>query len=671
MSKKKTKTVQRPKFNAFTDYYKSRLYEYLISKLPKLTEKEKQIIKKAYSTAYKAHFNIRRKGGDREAYITHPVEVAIILADEMGFGPTTIAAALLHDVVEDSKYTIKDINDNFGKIIALIVSGVTKITDHGDKRENNILPIINNTSQTNYFLNMLTLIPDDFRVLLIKIADRLHNMRTMEDMPKNSRKIKSSENLYIYARLAAMSGLWNIKKELEDLSFKYILPKQYFKLVAIKNQCDKKIKTNIKNFQKQLKEILISDYDFEIKTTDRSLFSIYQKINKYKKGYESIHNVYSTRIIVDVSNKDKRKEKSVKRKVAYNLYLQITDHFYQKDKSFKDWILHPRNNGFSALIFVVMFERKWLEVQILSKKDSIIADKGWINKYNAPGLKNLQTQIKEDMSELVNRLDENKSTQTYQIFTPERDVVELPKGATVLDFAFRIHTNLGLKCFGANIDEKDVKVRINHVLENNNVVKIITNDSVKPKIKWLDYVTTTKAKNAIKKYLKKKIVKKNKSTKKFNEDIDFHPKKPLEINKNIVFKEATCCKPVLGDDAMAYRTNENKFIIHHESCNKVITIRASDSQNTTTVKWGDFPDDYRFLAEIGVKGEDRLGIMKDLIDVITVKLELNINKIKVENDLGLFKGDIQIFVKNIDVLNKTIDEIKKIDDMYDVFRKIN
>ncbi|MBN2662126.1 MAG: bifunctional (p)ppGpp synthetase/guanosine-3',5'-bis(diphosphate) 3'-pyrophosphohydrolase [Bacteroidales bacterium] len=672
IEKNSTNSIQRPKFNGFTDYYKKRLFSFLKLNLPHLTTSEARMINKAYLTAYKAHLGVQRQGGDHEAYISHPVEVAVIIAKEMGFGPTSIAAALLHDVVEDNiNYTHETISKSFNQEIALIVAGVTKITDHGDERKAGV-DIENTSSQKKYFKNMLTLIPDDFRVLLIKAADRLHNMRTMDDMPENSQKIKSSENLYIYSRLAGMAGLWNIKSELEDLSFKYLYPLEYNQLVEIKEKNIEKIKKKNQDFQKKLQQLLISDYDFEISTTKRSLYSVWNKIKKYRKEFINVHNYTSTRIIIDVNSKCKNKEIKVKRKIAYDLYLQITSDYYEKDNSLRDWIIHPKQNGFSALVFDVMYNGEWQEIQIMSKKDSIIADRGWINKENAPGLVNLQKQIREDLSEIINTLDGGESTGMLHLFTPKGDIIELPKGSTILDFAFKIHTNLGLKCLGGVIDGQDMKVKRNYILQNTQVVKIIIDENITPKANWLDFVITSRARTSLKNYFKKEetIIYNTKDSK----DIQNHyinRKKPFELNSSINFKLAKCCRPVYGDKAMVYKRIDNQLIIHHENCQKALTYRANDSENTTTVLWGKFEGVQTYITEIEVEGTDRIGMLKDIINAITITLEKNINKIKVENQEGFFKGHLEIYVKESKEIKEIIDNLLDIRGMISVIRKFN
>lgn len=664
--------VQRPKFNGFTDYYKKRLFDFLKSKLPRLTTAENRMINKAYATAYDAHWGVLRKGGDKEAYISHPIDVAVIIAQEMGFGPTSITAALLHDVVEDNEnYTHETIVKKFNVEIALIVAGVTKITNHGDKGVEDI-DIDNISSQKQYFTNMLTLIPDDFRVLLIKVADRLHNMRTMDDMPENSRRIKSSENLYIYSRLAGMAGLWNIKKELEDRSFRYLYPDEYYQLIGIKERHIKGIEKRIKELQSKLANLLVSDYDFEITTNKCSLFNVWNKIKKERKEFVNVHNYTSIRIIIEVNNESRKKEMIVKRKIAYDLYLQITNIYHEKDNSLRDWILHPKQNGFSALIFDVMYLGEWKEIQIMSKKDSIIADKGWINSENAPGLLNLQSQIRDDLSEIINKLDEGKSTKMLHLFTPRGDLVEIQKGATVLDFAFKIHTSLGFKCIGAEIDGKDKRIKRNHVLENTQVVKIIVDDKITPKSSWLDFVITARARIALKNYFKKeKNIIVAPKEKKLKNDYKINRRKPFKINSSIDYKLATCCKPVYGDRAMVYKRNDNQLIIHHENCPKAITYRANDSENTTTVKWGEFNTIHDFITEIEVEGNDRIGMLKDIINVITVDLNKNISKIRVENNNGFFKGKIEIFVKEASEINEITKYLMQIAEMKSVTRNFS
>ncbi len=663
--------MRKPRFRGFTDHYKKRLYAYLLTKIPKLTEKEKHLIRKAYVTAYNAHYGVVRKGGNREAYISHPVEVAIIIADEMGFGPTSIAAALLHDVVEDSDdYSAETITELFNNDISLIVAGVTKITDHGNERNN--VDINDITAQKEYFTNMLKLIPEDYRVLLTKAADRLHNMRTMQDMPENSKRIKSSENLYIYSRLAGMAGLWNIKKELEDRSFMYLYPKEYNEITSIKKRYEPTIKNKIAKLNNKLKDFINSDYDIEIQTTSRSLYSVWEKMKKHKTSFVNIHNFHSTRIIIDINNKDKKKEKLVKRKVAHNLYLQITNRYHEKDRSLRDWILTPRNNGFSALVFDVMFNGEWREIQILSKKDEVIADKGWLDKDNAPGLINLQKQIREDLSQIIDTFEGRKSAETYHFFTPKGDLIELPKGATVLDFAYSIHTDLGSHCIGAIIDGHERKVSRSHILNNTDIVQIITDERVTPKPVWLENIVTARAKIAIKTYLRKEkiVFEKEKHTDSTSE-YKISRRKPFEINETIKFTLAGCCKPVFGDKAMIYKRKDGKLIVHHENCRRAIPLRATNSDDTTTVIWGEFPADRTYLTKIELEGKDTPGILHEIITVISSKMNLNMNNFFLQKENDFFTGYLEFFVHNNTKIDMVIDELQKINGILTVYRKFD
>jgi GTP pyrophosphokinase len=657
-----------PKFKSFTNKYRKELFQYLIYNMPKLTEFDRDLIWKAYKIAYDAHINVTRKGGEKDPYITHPVEVAKIIANEMGFGATSIAAALLHDVVEDNEhYTLDYIKKEFNEDIALIVEGVTKITSHGDEKES--LDINDETAQKNYYINLLKKIPNDYRVLLIKVADRIHNMRTMDDMPEKSRNIKSAENMIIYAPLAGRTGLWNIKKELEDRSFKYLKNDEYNQTIALKKRYDNIIKVSLVEFQKELNIFVVNDYDFRIITTQKSIYSTWNKITKQRIPYEKIHNLYSTRIVVNLSCKDKNKEKVVKRKVLFSIYLQISEIY--EVKNLRDWVIKPKNNGFCALVFDVMYKGNWQEIQLLTEADNVIADRGFFDKEHAPGLTQLQIDIRQDISEVMNQIEDQNSNKTIRIYTPKGRNFDLPENVTVLDFAFQIHTDLGMKCWGAKINNEDRRVSRSYKLRNNDQVEILTVDYLKPSFEWLQCATLSRTKKIISNYLKKEnptefedYLNKNKTL----EGIDFNPKAKFVINNSILFNTAKCCMPVWGEDALVFRNkNNNSFLIHSSVCPNALDLLAKSAENIAIVEWGIFPDDYFFLAELDFDGRDRLGITKDIIDVFS-KYRISIHRILVDQIGEHFKGNTQIYVKNFDQLNMAINEIKQIKDLYKVER---
>lgn len=659
--------MEIPKFESFNEEYKQKLYEYLIYSLPRLSEEDRKLITKAYNVAYEAHKNVFRKTGNIP-YITHPVEVAIIVAQEMGFGATSIASALLHDVVEDNQnYDLKYIEKEFGKEIAKIVEGVTKITQIGNQKKS--INIEDATAQRIYFINLLTTIPHDFRVLLIKVADRLHNMRTMDAMPEKSQKIKSAENMYIYAELARMAGLWKIKKELEDRSFKYLMPEQFENMLRLKKQYDNTLKVNIGEFQQKIRNFINTDYDFEIFTTQKSLYEIWQKITQEHIPYENIHNKYSTQIVVHVTHKDVTKELKVKRRILYDIYVQISNVYDIRD--FKDWVKHPKKNGFSALVFDVMYEGKWQEVQLMTYKDFMISERGWYDKVNsAPGLINLQKDISKDISEVINQIESKLGPKVIYVFTPKGKKIELPEGATVLDFAFTIHRDIGLKCWGAILNEEDKRVPRSHKLKNMDQVNIQTIDYIRPTFEWLEQATMARTKKILRNYLKKNypqqyqdyMKKKNKI-----KEIGFNSKKPILLDNSINFQMAKCCKPVIGEKCFVHRELNDMLVVHTATCSKTLNLLANDSSNIAIVEWGTFPSDFTVDTELELDGKDRRGIAEEIIDKI-YNSSAFLTRITLEQIGEFFKGIISLKVHNLQELNEIIENISVIPDVYHIKR---
>lgn len=655
--------VKMPKYSGngkITDYYKKRLLVYFLSNLPKMSPIEEKRIKKAYFTAFAAHKGVFRKGGEQEPYITHPVEVAIIVSKEMGFGTTSVIAALLHDVVEDNPdYSLDYIKEQFGEKVRIIVDGVTKITRISGKAS---------SEQLETFRNMILTIPKDFRVLLIKIADRLHNMRTMDDMPDNSRRIKSSENLYLYAKLAEMAGFWEIKKELENRSFKYLYSDEYILLKKLSDEFDEKAKQEISAFQKKLNTIFITEYKYKIITVDRSLYSIWKKMKKRNTPFSNISNRFSSRIIIEMPSNDARE-------IAYNFFLQITKFFHERNNSLRDWIIKPKMNGFRALIFDVMEDGNWREIQILSSNDDKIATRGFIKgqEFIFPGLKNLAEAIEdniesEETNEIMERVKDFINPSKIFIFTPKGESIEMSKGITVLDFAFRIHSDLGLKCLGAKINDNQGVKPPTYILQTTQKVEILTSDKVKPHKEWLDFLQTSRAKKALINYFNK--IEENIVHEKI-ENIaikEFNSKKPLIINDNIDFQLAHCCNPIIGDKAMVVKNSDGQFIIHKETCANAISLRATDSKNTTTVIWEHINKFNALLVGIEFEGFDRIGILKDIVNIVTSELQINIKRINIENIEGLFTGRLELYISSLEILNETLSKLIKIENMNKVER---
>ena len=464
-----------------------------------LTTEDKKMIRKAFDIAVDAHKDQRRKSG--EAYIFHPLAVAQIVASEIGLDATSIAAALLHDVVEDTEYTLADIEQLFGETVARIVDGLTKISNLKKDRDVSL--------QAENFRKMLLTINDDPRVIIIKIADRLHNMQTMDSMRPDKQVKISSETLYIYAPLAHRMGLYNIKTELEDLSLKYTEPDVYKDIRDRIKESKEEQDKYIKDFKKVIEDSLnLEGLEYEIKGRPKSIYSIRRKIMNQGISFDEIYDKFAIRIIYksDVANE---------KFLAWKIYSIVTDHFRPNPTRLRDWISSPKTTGYEALHITVMgLKGRWVEVQIRSERMNEIAEKGYAAhfkyKQGDDGDKGLDEWINRLQEALenpdTNAVDfvENFKLNLYNkeifVFTPQGDLKSLPKGATPLDFAFSVHTEVGLHTRGGRVNGK--LVPLSHELKSGDQVEIITSDQAKPTNNWLDYATTARARAKIKSSLK-------------------------------------------------------------------------------------------------------------------------------------------------------------------------
>ena len=461
-----------------------------------LTVEDKKLIRHAFEVAVDAHKDQRRKSG--EAYIFHPIAVAKIVAQEIGLDATSIAAALLHDVVEDNPdYTIGDIEQLFGETVARIVDGLTKISSL--KKDMDV------SMQAENFRKMLLTLNEDVRVIIIKIADRLHNMQTMDSMRPDKQVKIASETLYIYAPLAHRIGLYNIKTELEDLGLKYTEPEVYNDILGKIRESKEDQDAYIKAFSKVIDKTLTKEgLNYEIKGRPKSIFSIRRKMVKQGVSFDEVYDKFAVRIVY---KSDLANEKFL----AWKIYSVVTDHFTPNPIRLRDWISSPKSTGYEALhITVVGPKSRWVEVQIRSQRMNEIAEKGYAAHYK---YKNVED--KEDNLDLwINRLQEalenneadavdfveqfklNLYSKEIFVFSPKGDLKSLPKGATPLDFAFSIHTEVGMKTRGAKVNGK--LMPLSHELQSGDRVEIMTSENAKPNANWLDYATTARARSKIK-----------------------------------------------------------------------------------------------------------------------------------------------------------------------------
>jgi len=460
-----------------------------------LSEKDKKMIRLAFDTAVEAHSEQRRKSG--EAYIFHPINVAKIVAHQIGLDATSICAALLHDVVEDTRFSLEDIERLFGNTVAKIVHGLTKISSL--KKDKNI------SLQAENFRKMLLTLNDDVRVIIIKIADRLHNMQTMDSMPEYKQVKIASETLYIYAPLAHRIGLYNIKTELEDLSLKYTEPQRY---LSIKNKIEESNEAQsdyIETFSKFLSEELNKErINYTIKGRSKSIYSIHRKMLTQNIPFEKIYDKFAMRIIFR-SNRQKEKL------MAWKIYSIVTDHFTPNPTRLRDWISAPKSTGYEALHITVMGPmNKWIEIQIRSERMNEIAEKGYAAHYKykqgeqkdigiESWLNRLQEVLENNTGNAVDFVEDfklNLYAKEIFVFTPKGDLKSLPQGATALDFAFAIHTEIGKKTRGVRVN--DHLVPLSRELKSGDQVDVITSEQIKPSQNWLDFVITSRARSIIK-----------------------------------------------------------------------------------------------------------------------------------------------------------------------------
>ncbi|MGJ1204525.1 RelA/SpoT family protein [Sphingobacterium lactis] len=464
---------------------------------PTLQKGDKQQIRKAFDLALESHKDMRRKSG--EPYIYHPIAVAQIAAEEIGLGTTSIVCALLHDVVEDTSVTLQDIEEQFGKKVVRIIDGLTKISGIFDP---------NSSMQAENFRKMLLTLADDVRVILIKLADRLHNMRTMEFMARHKQLKIASETSYLYAPLAHRLGLYAIKSELEDLSMKFTDPDTY-KFIAKKlNEKKAEREKFIVDFVTPIQEILADEgIQASVFGRPKSIHSIWNKMRKKSIPFEEVYDLFAIRIIIDT---DDEKEKTE----CWKVYSIVTDLYRPNPDRLRDWISSPKANGYESLHTTVMGPRgQWVEVQIRTRRMNEIAEKGfaahwkykesnsdngldqWIQK-----VRDILSNPESNAMDFVDDFKMNLFSDEIFIFTPKGTLVQLPNGATALDFAFEIHTDIGATCIGAKVNHK--LVPLSHELQNGDQVEIITSSKQTPKEDWLNFVVTAKAKSKIKSSLK-------------------------------------------------------------------------------------------------------------------------------------------------------------------------
>ncbi|MEI6456604.1 MAG: RelA/SpoT family protein [bacterium] len=470
-------------------------YRYLLHIWKPRNPDDRKMVRKAFKLASEAHRDMRRKSG--EPYIYHPLGVATIAAEEIGLGATSIICALLHDVVEDTEYTIEDIRGLFGDKVASIIEGLTKIKGIFDQRTASI--------HAENFKKILLTLSDDVRVILVKLADRLHNMRTLDALPSEKQLKVSSETIYLYAPLAHRLGLHAIKSELEDLALKYTEPEVYRSISTKLRESAKGRSKFVSRFIQPIKaDLAEKGFRFDIRAREKSIAAIYQKMRKKEVPFEEIYDIFAIRVVIDSPFETEKAD-------CWKVYSLVTDHYRPNMDRLRDWISIPKANGYEALHTTVMSHTgQWVEIQIRSKRMDEIAEKGYAAHWKYKESLNMSSQldnwldriremIESPDSDALSFIDDVKGyffLDEISVFTPQGELRTLPANSSILDFAYAIHSELGNTCIGAKVDKK--LVPISHILKNGQQVEIITSRKQSPKEEWITYAVTTRAKASIK-----------------------------------------------------------------------------------------------------------------------------------------------------------------------------
>ena len=711
--------------------------------------KKVEIITKAFNFANQAHKGIKRRSG--EPYIMHPIAVASIVCNEIGLGSTSICAALLHDVVEDTDYTVEDIENIFGPKIAQIVDGLTKISGgiFGDRA----------SAEAENFKKLLLTMSNDIRVILIKIADRLHNMRTLGSMLPNKQYKIAGETLYIYAPLANRLGLYKIKTELENLSFKYEHPEEYAeieeKLNATAAERDKVFNDFTAPIRTQLDKMGLK---YRILARVKSIYSIWNKMQTKHVPFEEIFDLLAVRIIFEPRNEEEELND------CFDIYVSISKIYKPHPDRLRDWVSHPKANGYQALHVTLMGNNgQWIEVQIRSERMNDVAEQGFAAhwKYKEGGgsedegelekwLKTIKEILDDPQPDAIDFLDTiklNLFASEIFVFTPKGELKTMPQNSTALDFAFSLHTDIGSHCIGAKVNHK--LVPLSHKLQSGDQVEILTSKSQRVQPQWEVFATTARARAKIaailrkerkanqkigeeilNEFLKKEEIRpeeavieklrrlhnakneeellaaigskaiilgeadknelKEKQTSNWKKYLTFsfgnnkekqeekepqekekiNPKQVLKLTEESLQKKyimAECCHPIPGDDVLGYVDENDRIIIHKRQCPVAAKLKSSYGNRILATEW-DTHKELSFLVYIYIKGIDSMGLLNEVTQVISRQLNVNIRKLTIETEDGIFEGKIQLWVHDVDDVKTICNNLKKIQNIKQVSR---
>ena len=642
-------------------------------------DKEFAVVKKAYEFANEAHKNVRRRSG--EPYILHPIAVAQIVVKEISLGYKSMAAALLHDVVEDTEYTVDDIRALFGAKIASLVDGLTKIKTVLDNEDRTKMTDIETKSlQAENFKRILLTLNDDVRVVLIKLADRLHNCRTIEFMPEHKRDKILSETMYVFIPLAHRLGFYSIKSEMENIWLRFKEPDAYRDIKARTAQNVESTGKLIDDFIAPVERALKADgYIFEIKKRVKTPYSIWHKMVTKHVTFDQIFDLYAVRIIFEPQTDDPVKE----RKMCYDIYSTITSIYRFQPDRLRDWIKSPKSNGYEALHCTLMSEGgNWVEVQIRSRRMDDIAEKGiaahWAYKKDGyisendsemdKWLVKVQDIIKSpDLSslELLDMIHKDLVTSEIVVFTPKGHQRTIPVGSTALDFAYQIHTDIGNHAIAAKVNMK--LCTLSQVLRQGDLVEIITARNAHPKLEWIEFLQTRHARRKVMDYFKEHSPEDFSKAEKLISDT---PK----MAENVIFSGgqrysvASCCCPIPGDPVIGFKQPDGTIMIHKKSCPQIQTLGSTHGDKLVVPDWHSDGLQKNFPVTLTLTGLDRMGLLNDITQQISLSLGINMRKLVLEVNEGIFEGCIELFVDERSTLEKLIDCVSRIDGIQTVAR---
>lgn len=712
-----------------------------------LEDVDEEMVSRAFKLCYVSHKGIERASG--EPYYYHPVAVAKIVASEINIDDVSVVASLLHDTVEDTEVTLDDIKEKFGDTVSHLIDGVTKISGVFKSR---------NTKQAETFMKMLLSMAEDIRVVLIKFADRLHNMRTIQHLPREKQMQKATETMELYAPLAHRFGLFNIKSELEDLCFKVIDPNSY-KFIARKLREKKEAREAfIEDFMEPIEDELDKQgFTFEMKGRPKHIYSIFRKMQRQQKPFEEIYDLFAIRIIL---------EEPHSKEDCWRVYSIITDWYTPIPKRFRDFISVPKANGYQSLHTTVITKQgRKVEVQIRTRHMDDIAEKGvaahWKYKEGKKGgsetlekfvhwVRDILDNPRPDAAtEFVKDFQLNLYQDEIYVFTPDGELRTLPQGATPIDFAFDIHSEIGERAIAAKVNGKMAPLR--QKLDIGDQVEIITGNKINLNPDWIDDVVTHKAKSRIRQYIKQKerqtadegreiwekrakrgnveiseqdlmrVAQKLKfdstqdlfydigkgsfdvnelynAVKQFtskgriddqDEQQQADPVSEEEIQKtyinaarsvsdekaliingeitNVKYSYANCCNPIPGDDVIGFISRTGDVKIHRSNCKNIHHLIQTDGERIVDVSWAKNIDS-KFLGAVKIIGEDRVGMINDITDVLSKSLETNMKSINVNSDSGMFEGILTVYVDDINHLDRIIKKLQKVEGVKSVFR---